>query len=139
MLKREKKPPAGVPGWIVTFADLMSLLLTFFILILSFSTISEPKFESAMGSVKEALGVKKSFIYQHQMSSNNPLKDRVDLEQMQDDNYKVKDQLLSANSNQFCELEADRKLKEEEYIKQVFSAVAFKILIKQIEHNDFGV
>lgn len=47
----------GAPGWIVTFSDLMSLLLTFFILLLSFSTISEDDFNQAMMSLQGAFGV----------------------------------------------------------------------------------
>jgi len=41
----------------VTYGDMMGLLLTFFILIVSFSSIQQTKFEKAMGSLKKALGV----------------------------------------------------------------------------------
>lgn len=47
-----KCPPPGAPAWLATFADMMSLLLTFFILLLSFSTISEEKFTQAMMSME---------------------------------------------------------------------------------------
>jgi len=47
----------GVPGWVVTYGDMMSLLLTFFILLLSFSSIQESKFKEAMESLQGALGV----------------------------------------------------------------------------------
>ena len=30
--KKEKKPPAGVPDWMVTFADMVTLLMTFFVM-----------------------------------------------------------------------------------------------------------
>jgi chemotaxis protein MotB len=43
--------------WMATFADLMSLLLTFFILLLSFATMDIVKFRDALGSVQEAFGV----------------------------------------------------------------------------------
>ena len=49
---------AGAPDWMVTFADLMSLLLTFFVLLLSFSTMSEEAFNAATGSIKSAFGMK---------------------------------------------------------------------------------
>jgi len=54
-----KCPPEerGVPGWVVTYGDMMSLLLTFFILLLSFSSIQESKFKQAMESLQTALGV----------------------------------------------------------------------------------
>lgn len=45
-------PPPGAPAWLATFADMMSLLLTFFILLLSFATISEDKFKQALMSLE---------------------------------------------------------------------------------------
>ncbi len=47
----------GAPGWMVTYGDLMTLLLTFFVLLLSFSTIHEEEFKKAMASLQGALGV----------------------------------------------------------------------------------
>ncbi|MFC1736284.1 flagellar motor protein MotB [Candidatus Hydrogenedentota bacterium] len=47
----------GAPAWMVTFGDLMSLLLTFFVLLLSFSTTQEEDFKKAMESFRLALGV----------------------------------------------------------------------------------
>lgn len=44
-------------AWMATFADMMSLLLTFFILLLSFSTMDIIKFKQALSSIKEAFGV----------------------------------------------------------------------------------
>lgn len=49
---------AGAPEWMVTFADLMSLLLTFFVLLLSFSTTEVVKFKEMMGSIRNALGMR---------------------------------------------------------------------------------
>jgi chemotaxis protein MotB len=47
----------GVPGWMVTYGDMMSLLLCFFVLILSFSSVEISKFKKAMGSLRGALGI----------------------------------------------------------------------------------
>ncbi len=47
----------GAPAWMATFADMMSLLLTFFVLLLSFAEMDIVKFRDAMGSISEALGV----------------------------------------------------------------------------------
>ena len=47
----------GAPKWVVTFGDMMSLLLTFFVLLLSFSTTDVIKYRKLVGSVKEAFGV----------------------------------------------------------------------------------
>lgn len=59
MAKKEKKCEGGAPGWMVTYGDIMSLLLTFFILIVSFSSIQMAEYQKAMGSLKGALGVLK--------------------------------------------------------------------------------
>jgi len=55
--KKQSSEPPGAPGWLVTYGDMMSLLLCFFVLLLSFSTISEEDFNQAMGSLQGALGV----------------------------------------------------------------------------------
>ena len=44
-------------SWALTFGDMMSLLLTFFVLIVSFSSLQESKFEQAAASLKQAFGV----------------------------------------------------------------------------------
>jgi len=46
----------GSPAWMATFADLMSLLLTFFILILSFANMDVIKFSAAVDSLHDAFG-----------------------------------------------------------------------------------
>jgi len=55
----EKEIREGAPGWIVTYGDMMTLLLTFFVLIVSFSSIQDVKFQKAIGSLRSALGVVK--------------------------------------------------------------------------------
>ena len=50
-------PPPGLPLWMGTFADLMSLLMCFFVLLLSFSEMDVLKFRQIAGSMKYAFGV----------------------------------------------------------------------------------
>ncbi len=52
-----KCPPPGLPQWMGTFADLMSLLMCFFVLLLSFSEMDVLKFKQIAGSMKFAFGV----------------------------------------------------------------------------------
>ncbi|MBE0565620.1 MAG: OmpA family protein [Krumholzibacteria bacterium] len=58
-MARQKKTVVkkGLDGWVMTYGDMMSLLLTFFVLIVSFSSMQEVKFEQAAKSLKEAFGV----------------------------------------------------------------------------------
>ena len=54
-----KCPPVGAPAWMATFADMATLLMAFFILILSFAEFNVPKFKQISGSLKNAFGVQK--------------------------------------------------------------------------------
>ncbi|WP_420390156.1 MotB family protein [Marinobacter sp.] len=56
-LPEEEK--AGIPAWVVTFADLMSLLMCFFVLLLSFSEIDAQKFKQIAGELSKAFGVQR--------------------------------------------------------------------------------
>ncbi|MBW1849868.1 MAG: OmpA family protein [Deltaproteobacteria bacterium] len=47
----------GAPDWVVTFGDLMSLLLCFFVLLLSFSEMDKAKYKQVAGSLAKAFGV----------------------------------------------------------------------------------
>jgi len=79
----KKKPSAGAPKWMTTFADLSTLLLTFFIIMLSMANVDVIKFRELLGSVRDAFGVQfeEQGDYQaavkedlHQMQSKPPEK-----------------------------------------------------------------
>ncbi len=55
-MAREKPPEAGVPEWILTYGDMMSLLLCFFIMLYAMSTLQIPKIQAAIESLKEGFG-----------------------------------------------------------------------------------
>ena len=53
----EEDPPAGVPEWVVTFGDMMSLLLTFFIMLVSMSEIKkEEQYQAMVESMRRRFG-----------------------------------------------------------------------------------
>lgn len=52
-------PPVGAPAWMATFADMATLLMAFFVLILSFAEFNVPKFKQISGSLKNAFGVQR--------------------------------------------------------------------------------
>lgn len=58
MAKKKQEGGGGAPDWLVTFADLMSLLVCFFVLIISFSIQDNEKLQVVAGSMKDAFGVK---------------------------------------------------------------------------------
>jgi chemotaxis protein MotB len=67
-MAREKKQQGGgeggAPAWMVTYGDLMGLLLTFFILLISFSTLDQKKISQAIISVQDAFGVQNMTVAQ---------------------------------------------------------------------------
>jgi len=54
-----KCPAVGAPAWMATFADLATLLMAFFVLILSFAEMNVPKFKQIQGSLKDSFGVQR--------------------------------------------------------------------------------
>jgi chemotaxis protein MotB len=53
------KEDKGAPRWVVTFGDLMSLLLCFFVLLLSFSEMDRQKYKMVAGSMAKAFGIQR--------------------------------------------------------------------------------
>ncbi|MGN0345533.1 MAG: flagellar motor protein MotB [Lachnospiraceae bacterium] len=58
-MARQKKedPPAGSPAWMATFSDLMNLLLCFFVLLFSMSTVDAEKFQLVIASLQSHFSV----------------------------------------------------------------------------------
>ncbi len=56
-MARKKGGAAGIPEYMVTFADLMSILVCFFVLLISFSIQDKEKLQVVAGSMKDAFGI----------------------------------------------------------------------------------
>ena len=65
----EKKPKAGTPGWVTTFADLMSLLMCFFVMLVSMASVERTTFAKMASSVKDGLGGGKAEIAEESKTS----------------------------------------------------------------------
>jgi chemotaxis protein MotB len=57
MARRKEAGHGGGHGWFVTFADLMGLLVSFFVMLVAFSTQDQKKLQIVAGSMREAFGV----------------------------------------------------------------------------------
>ena len=55
----EKCPDPGAPAWMATFADMATLLMAFFVLILSFAEMNVPKFKQISGSMRNSFGIQR--------------------------------------------------------------------------------
>ena len=73
VVPRPKRPPpipapepdcaeckSGAPAWIATFADMATLLMAFFVLILSFAHMNVPKFKNVSGTMNSTFGVQRA-------------------------------------------------------------------------------
>ncbi len=57
MAKKKRGAHAGGHGWFVTFADLMALMMSFFVMLVAFSTQDQQKLKIVAGSMRDAFGV----------------------------------------------------------------------------------
>src|SRR5947209_16273830 len=57
MARRKDGGHGGGHGWFVTFADLMGLLVSFFVMLVAFSTQDQVKLQVVAGSMRDAFGV----------------------------------------------------------------------------------
>lgn len=57
MVRRKEDPPKGSPAWMNTFADLMNLLLCFFVMLFSMSSVNEEKFEKVIASFQSTFSI----------------------------------------------------------------------------------
>lgn len=55
--KRQEDPPKGSPAWMATFSDLMNLLLCFFVLLYSMSSVDEAKFQEVVASLQSSMSI----------------------------------------------------------------------------------
>lgn len=54
---KQEDPPKGSPAWMSTFSDLMNLLLCFFVLLFSMSTVDAEKFEMVVQSLQSTFSI----------------------------------------------------------------------------------
>jgi chemotaxis protein MotB len=105
----EEEPPKGSPEWIVTFSDVTSLLVTFFVMLLTFSTLEKQNFQKLAGSLAGGFGVlgpkfktnKSALMHKDQLRSDRLRDEGVDepfmrsLDDLEDEvmNLKTKERL----------------------------------------------
>src|SRR6266852_3710514 len=62
-MARRKEAHSGGHGWFVTFADLMGLLVSFFVMLVAFSNQDQQKLQIVAGSMRDAFGVQTNVRY----------------------------------------------------------------------------
>lgn len=65
----QRCPPVGAPAWMATFADIATLLMAFFVLILSFANFDEVSFKKMTGALREHFGTSAVEIFPNPQST----------------------------------------------------------------------
>ena len=97
----------GAPAWMATFSDLATLLLTFFVLLLSFAELNVTQFKQMLGSVREAFGVQFETAGSHEALSTSPVSMDGRQPQTIDDNQEAEEELQARIEELGLEAEVD--------------------------------
>ncbi|MEZ4872124.1 MAG: flagellar motor protein MotB [Bdellovibrionales bacterium] len=127
---KKDKGGGGAPGWLATFADLMSLLLTFFILLLSFAEMDVTKYKRAIGSIREAFGVETDLLIDSMMSSRMEIQTEYGKGSVSLQNMLFSEPKLAMEVETLCELEMTRNSRETQELQ--FRASQFSNSLDQI-------
>jgi chemotaxis protein MotB len=117
----------GAPAWVVTFGDLMSLLLCFFVLMLSFSEMDRNKYRVVSGSLANAFGIQRKIPVFESPKGQKMIAREFDqaiiLTRIED----VIDPILSELENEFKELRGfvDIEVKENEVTIRLLGEATF--------------
>ena len=138
MAKRKPdEPPKGAPAWQATFADLMNLLLCFFVMLFSMSTMDAQKFELLAASFNQtfsifsagATAIGDGILISNGVSQLNELDDYINSTGRDAEGETIPEDLKSAE-----EILEEAKLKEsEELAEKVEEALEEKNLDKEID------
>lgn len=55
--RKEETPPPGSPAWMATFSDLMNLLLCFFVMLFSMSSVDEAKYNAMVAAMNDTFSI----------------------------------------------------------------------------------
>lgn len=82
----------GAPRWLVTYSDMVTLLLCFFVLLLAFANTDMVKFKEVLGSMKDAFGIQRELLV---LGKEGGQKLPVKMENKLDNSEKDKDRLVN--------------------------------------------
>ncbi|MFK7890277.1 MAG: flagellar motor protein MotB [Granulosicoccus sp.] len=124
---------SGAPAWMATFADLMSLLMCFFVLILSFSEMDLQKYKQVAGSMKMAFGVQRAVSADTIPRGTSVIKQEFSPGKPQPTVIKIMQQQAEINSN--AELREEKEIQEsiEELLELVNSSLTDEIDAEMLE------
>lgn len=152
--RKEEAPPAGSPAWMATFSDLMNLLLCFFVMLFSMSTMDEAKLREVVASMNSSFSIFEAgataigdgFLVSNGMSQLNELSEYINSTGMSADSNtsdnlqeyekmaEAVQEMLEQNAGAVQEMLEDQQLKDNEALAEMISEeVAESRMSDQIE------
>ena len=126
----------GAPAWMSTFADMATLLMAFFVLILSFAEFNVPKFKQISGSLKNSFGVQKIIPVVEQPQGTTVLALNFSPSPSPSATNNMTQQTTDTTQP---ELELDQKQKEEDFEEPADASEIAKALAEEIARGEVEV
>ena len=116
----------GLPGWMATFSDLCTLLMTFFVLLLSFSTMDVIKFKQMAGSVDKAFGYTRKEKGSFEAKATTPVTIQLsESENKMLDNIEVGDQIKKSAKEAGLDKDVEIEVNSDGVMMRLKGKVAF--------------
>lgn len=139
--RKEDEVKPGAPAWQSTFADLMNLLLCFFVLLFSMSTVDAEKFEMIAASFNQtfsiftagATAIGDGILISNGVSQLNELDQYINSTGKMDQGETVSDEMATAVAEAQAELEKAQMEESEELAEKIEEAVEENNLDKDID------
>lgn len=132
--KREEEAPKGSPAWMATFSDLMNLLLCFFVLLFSMSSIDEAKYEELVVSLSNSFSIFSgggSAIGEGTLISNG-VSQLNELDDYYSDMGKASDEEETTEGDPLKEYKEQLKKEQKEQAEQLYDELSEMLGEKQI-------
>ena len=144
--RKEEEAPKGSPAWMATFGDLMNLLLCFFVLLFSMSTVDAQKFELIAASFSEtfsilsggASAIGDGMLVSNGVSQLNELSEYINSMGMttdEDSTDNMGDGETDSNQDAKEALEAEQLKESEQLAEKIQEAVEEQNLDKEVDIN----
>ncbi len=140
--RKPDEPPKGAPAWQTTFSDLMNLLLCFFVLLFSMSTIDEVKQEKVVASFNQmfsvfdagATAIGDGMLISNGVSQLNELDEFINSTGKQDDGEIVSEDVASSAAAAAREQLEEAQMEESESLaEKIQEAVDENDMVDQVE------
>jgi len=135
MAKRKEEPPKPAAAWMSTFSDLMNLLLCFFVLLFSMSTIDAQKFEQLAASFSDSFSIfsSGSTSIGEGLLVGNGVMQLNELDQFMDTMGKEAEEVDTEETDPLEELKKEQMAKSEELAEFVQEVIEEQNLDKEVD------